>query len=85
MDLTPEQIQRILSKYKFRDVAVEELEKIYRIYPGMKPSTGTYTFSDSTQKDLLKLTGTLPVQYEGMADPNSSHLPPNFDRKSCII
>ncbi|XP_006789728.1 ubiquitin-conjugating enzyme E2 variant 3 [Neolamprologus brichardi] len=65
MDLTPEQIQRILSKYKFRDVAVEELEKIYRIYPGMKPSTGTYTFSDSTQKDLLKLTGTLPVQYEG--------------------
>ncbi|XP_063336051.1 ubiquitin-conjugating enzyme E2 variant 3 [Pelmatolapia mariae] len=65
MDLTPEKIQRILSKYKFRDVAVEELEKIYRIYPGMKPSTGTYTFSDSTQKDLLKLTGTIPVQYEG--------------------
>uniref|UniRef100_A0A669CP61 UEV and lactate/malate dehyrogenase domains n=1 Tax=Oreochromis niloticus TaxID=8128 RepID=A0A669CP61_ORENI len=65
MDLTSEKIQRILSKYKFRDVAVEELEKIHRIYPGMKPSTGTYTFSDSTQKDLLKLTGTIPVQYEG--------------------
>lgn len=65
MDLTSEKIQRILSKYKFRDVAVEELQKIHRIYPGMKPSTGTYTFSDSTQKDLLKLTGTIPVKYEG--------------------
>lgn len=31
----------------------------------MKPSTGTYTFTDNTQKDLLKLIGNLPVQYEG--------------------
>ncbi|XP_056243395.1 ubiquitin-conjugating enzyme E2 variant 3 isoform X1 [Seriola aureovittata] len=65
MDLSSEKVQRILSKYKFHDVAVEELQKIHRIYPGMKPSTGTYTFSDSTQKDLLKLVGNIPVQYEG--------------------
>ncbi|XP_028263644.1 ubiquitin-conjugating enzyme E2 variant 3 [Parambassis ranga] len=65
MDLTSEKIQRILSKYKFRDVAVEELQKIHRLYPGMIPSTALYTFSDGTQKDLLKLTGNLPVQYEG--------------------
>ncbi|XP_051238277.1 ubiquitin-conjugating enzyme E2 variant 3 [Dicentrarchus labrax] len=65
MDLRSEKIQRILSKYKFHDVAVEELQKIHRIYPGMVPSTGTYTFTDSTQKDLLKLIGNLPVQYEG--------------------
>ncbi|XP_040893568.1 ubiquitin-conjugating enzyme E2 variant 3 [Toxotes jaculatrix] len=65
MDLSSEKIQRILAKYKFRDVAVEELQKIHRIYPEMKPSTGTYTFSDSSQKDLLKLIGNIPVQYEG--------------------
>uniref|UniRef100_A0A3Q1F040 UEV and lactate/malate dehyrogenase domains n=1 Tax=Acanthochromis polyacanthus TaxID=80966 RepID=A0A3Q1F040_9TELE len=65
MDLKSEKIERILSKYKFHDVAIEELEKIHRIYPGMRPSTGTYTFSDSTQKDLLKLTGNIPVKYEG--------------------
>lgn len=65
MDLKSEKIERILSKYKFHDVAVEELQKIHRIYPGMRPSTGTYTFSDSTQKDLLKLTGNVPVKYEG--------------------
>ncbi|XP_029908695.1 ubiquitin-conjugating enzyme E2 variant 3 [Myripristis murdjan] len=65
MDLSSEKIQRILSKYKFRDVAIEELQKINRIHPGMKPVTGTYTYSDSTQKDLLKLIGNLPVKYEG--------------------
>ncbi|XP_041853523.1 ubiquitin-conjugating enzyme E2 variant 3 [Melanotaenia boesemani] len=65
MDLGSEKIQRILSKYKFRDVAVEELQKINRIFPGMKPSPDTYTFSDSTQKDLLKLNGVIPVKYEG--------------------
>ncbi|XP_060892520.1 ubiquitin-conjugating enzyme E2 variant 3 [Labrus mixtus] len=65
MDLSSEKIHRTLSKYKFHEVAAEELQKIHRIYPGMKPSTGTYTFSDSTQKDLIKLIGNIPVQYEG--------------------
>lgn len=80
MDLSSEKIERILSKYKFHDVAVEELQKMYRIYPGMKPFTGTYTFSDGTQKDLLKLIGNLPVQYEAVANGliphHSSHMPP---------
>ncbi|XP_060932042.1 ubiquitin-conjugating enzyme E2 variant 3 [Limanda limanda] len=65
MDLSSENILRILSKYKFHDVAVEELQKIHRIYSGMKPSTGTYTFNDGTQKDLLKLVGNIPVKYDG--------------------
>ncbi|XP_037538659.1 ubiquitin-conjugating enzyme E2 variant 3 [Nematolebias whitei] len=65
MDLKPEKIQRILAKYKFHDLAVEELQKIHRLFPEMKPSTGTYTFTDSSQKDLVKLTGVIPVKYEG--------------------
>uniref|UniRef100_A0A7N6FL93 UEV domain-containing protein n=1 Tax=Anabas testudineus TaxID=64144 RepID=A0A7N6FL93_ANATE len=51
--------------YKFRDVAIEELQKVHRIYSEIKPFAGTYTFSDSTQKDLLKLIGNIPVKYEG--------------------
>ncbi|XP_068459107.1 ubiquitin-conjugating enzyme E2 variant 3 [Clinocottus analis] len=65
MDLSSEKKQRILSKYKFHDVAVEELQKIHRIYPGMAPSSGTYTFSDGSQKDLMRLVGNVPVQYGG--------------------
>lgn len=65
MDLSAEKIQKVLSKYKFHVVAVEELQKIHRIFPQMKPSSGTYTFSDSTQKDLFKLVGNIPVSYGG--------------------
>ncbi|KAM9854188.1 ubiquitin-conjugating enzyme E2 variant 3 [Aulostomus maculatus] len=65
MDLSTEKIQRILSKYKFGDVAIEELQKIHRVFPGLKPFSGTYTFSDGTQKDLLKLLGNIPVKFEG--------------------
>ncbi|XP_047452414.1 ubiquitin-conjugating enzyme E2 variant 3 [Mugil cephalus] len=65
MDLTSEKIVKILSKYKFHDVAVEELQKIHRIYPRMVPSAGTYTFNDNSQKDLLELNGNIPVKYEG--------------------
>ncbi|XP_034032766.1 ubiquitin-conjugating enzyme E2 variant 3 [Thalassophryne amazonica] len=65
MDLSSDKIQRSLSKYKFHEVVIEELDKIYHIYPGLKPVTATYTFTDSTQKDLLKLVGNIPVKYEG--------------------
>lgn len=30
-------------QYKFRDVAIEELEKIHLSYPDMKTVTGTYS------------------------------------------
>ncbi|XP_043979498.1 ubiquitin-conjugating enzyme E2 variant 3 [Gambusia affinis] len=65
MDLKSEKIQRILTKYKFGDVTVDELQKINRIFPDMKPHTGMYTLSDNTQMELLKLTGVIPVKYEG--------------------
>ncbi|XP_057691611.1 ubiquitin-conjugating enzyme E2 variant 3 [Corythoichthys intestinalis] len=65
MDLRSDKIQRVLSKYKFHDVALEELDKIENAFPGMIPSVGTYTFSDGSQKELLKLNGNLPVKYEG--------------------
>lgn len=65
MDLTAEKVQRTLSKYRFRDVAVEEFQKIHHVYPEMKLLQGTFTFTDGTQKDLLKLIGNLPATYDG--------------------
>ncbi|XP_061891724.1 ubiquitin-conjugating enzyme E2 variant 3 [Entelurus aequoreus] len=65
MDLYSSKIKRVLSKYKFSDVALQELNKIDEEYPGMDTSVGTYTFKDGSQKELLKLNGNLPVKYEG--------------------
>ncbi|KAJ3596086.1 hypothetical protein NHX12_002495 [Muraenolepis orangiensis] len=65
MDVSSGKKQRVLSKYKFRDVAIEELQKIHHVHPEMKVLTGTYTFNDGTQKDLLELIGNLPVTYDG--------------------
>ncbi|KAL6474109.1 hypothetical protein MHYP_G00176700 [Metynnis hypsauchen] len=65
MDLSSESVKRVLSRYKFRDVAIEELQKVNRVYPDMKLLVGAYTFSDSSQRDLLKLVGNVPVRYRG--------------------
>ncbi|XP_051740915.1 ubiquitin-conjugating enzyme E2 variant 3 [Ctenopharyngodon idella] len=65
MDLSSESVKKVLSKYKFRDVAIEELQKVSRVYADMEVKSGTYTFSDSLQKDLLKLVGNIPIRYQG--------------------
>lgn len=65
MELNSEPLRKILSKYKFRDVAIEELQKLNRVYPDLKLKTGSYTFNDSTQRDLLNLVGNVPVKYQG--------------------
>ncbi|XP_028814048.1 ubiquitin-conjugating enzyme E2 variant 3 [Denticeps clupeoides] len=65
MDLSSEPIKRTLTKYKFRDVAVEELQKVHRLHPDVKPVVDSYTCTDNLQKDLLKLIGNIPVNYQG--------------------
>ncbi|TSK45861.1 Ubiquitin-conjugating enzyme E2 variant 3 [Bagarius yarrelli] len=65
MDLKNEAVKKILSKYKFHDVAVVELQKIHHNYPDMKTVASSYTFTDSTQKELLKVVGNIPVRYQG--------------------
>ncbi|XP_055049267.2 ubiquitin-conjugating enzyme E2 variant 3 isoform X1 [Misgurnus anguillicaudatus] len=65
MDFNSESIKKILSKYKFRDVAIEELQKVSRLHPDMIVKHETYTFTDSSQKDLLKIIGNIPIRYQG--------------------
>ncbi|XP_053304434.1 ubiquitin-conjugating enzyme E2 variant 3 isoform X2 [Spea bombifrons] len=49
----------------FRDLTVEELKDIFRIYPNFLFSMNTYTFKDGSQKELLSLSGTIPMKFQG--------------------
>ncbi|XP_010590494.1 ubiquitin-conjugating enzyme E2 variant 3 isoform X2 [Loxodonta africana] len=65
MEFDCEGLRRLLSKYKFRDLTVEELKNVNTFYPHFRYSVDTYVFKDSSQKDLLNFTGTIPVMYQG--------------------
>uniref|UniRef100_A0A5S6LAN6 Ubiquitin-conjugating enzyme E2 variant 3 n=1 Tax=Xenopus tropicalis TaxID=8364 RepID=A0A5S6LAN6_XENTR len=51
--------------YKFRDLTIEELKDLNRTFPSFIFSMETYTFRDGSQKDLLNLTGTVPMKHQG--------------------
>ncbi|XP_056658187.1 ubiquitin-conjugating enzyme E2 variant 3 isoform X3 [Monodelphis domestica] len=74
MEFDRENLKRQLSKYKFRDLTVEELTKVNMLYPNFRFSMDTYVFKDSSQKDLLNFTGTIPVNYQG----NTYNIPIRF-------
>ncbi|XP_068929081.1 ubiquitin-conjugating enzyme E2 variant 3 isoform X2 [Petaurus breviceps papuanus] len=65
MEFDCESLRRQLSKYKFRDLTVEELTNLNMSYPNFRFSMDTYVFKDNSQKDLLNFTGTIPVNYQG--------------------
>ncbi|KAM7086573.1 ubiquitin-conjugating enzyme E2 variant 3 isoform 2-T2 [Molossus nigricans] len=65
MEFDCEGLRRLLGKYKFRDLTVEELKNVNMFFPHFRYSMDTYVFKDSSQKDLLNFTGTLPVMYQG--------------------
>ncbi|XP_036115021.1 ubiquitin-conjugating enzyme E2 variant 3 isoform X7 [Molossus molossus] len=64
MEFDCEGLRRLLGKYKFRDLTVEELKNVNMFFPHFRYSMDTYVFKDSSQKDLLNFTGTLPVMYQ---------------------
>ncbi|XP_034501387.1 ubiquitin-conjugating enzyme E2 variant 3 isoform X3 [Ailuropoda melanoleuca] len=65
MEFDCEGLRRLLRKYKFRDLTVEELKNVNMFFPHFRYSVDTYVFKDSSQKDLLNFTGTVPVMYQG--------------------
>ncbi|XP_063464196.1 ubiquitin-conjugating enzyme E2 variant 3 isoform X8 [Pan paniscus] len=74
MEFDCEGLRRLLGKYKFRDLTVEELKNVNVFFPHFKYSMDTYVFKDSSQKDLLNFTGTIPVMYQG----NTYNIPIRF-------
>uniref|UniRef100_A0A452J4Y8 UEV domain-containing protein n=2 Tax=Gopherus agassizii TaxID=38772 RepID=A0A452J4Y8_9SAUR len=71
MEFSEETLRTQLVKYKFRDLTIEELKNVVKIYPNFRFSMDTYTFKDGSLKDLLNFSGTIPVKYQG----NSYNIP----------
>ncbi|XP_061059105.1 ubiquitin-conjugating enzyme E2 variant 3 isoform X3 [Eubalaena glacialis] len=65
MEFNSEGLRRLLGKYKFRDLTMEELKNVNLFFPHFRYSMDTYVFKDSSQKNLLNFTGTIPVMYQG--------------------
>ncbi|KAM3918192.1 ubiquitin-conjugating enzyme E2 variant 3 [Leptodactylus fuscus] len=71
MEFSAELMRQRLGKYKFRDLTIEELKDVHRAFPTFLYSMDTYTFKDGSQKDLLNLSGTVPMKFQG----NSYNIP----------
>ncbi|XP_066439721.1 ubiquitin-conjugating enzyme E2 variant 3 [Eleutherodactylus coqui] len=65
MEFSVELMRQRLGKYKFRDLTIEELKDVHRAFPNFLYSMDTYTFKDGSQKDLLNLSGTIPMKFQG--------------------
>ncbi|KAA0723607.1 Tumor susceptibility gene 101 protein ESCRT-I complex subunit TSG101 [Triplophysa tibetana] len=59
-------LRKLLSKlYKYRDLTVRDVTNVTSQYKDLKPVMDNYVFNDGSNKELLSLTGTVPVSYRG--------------------
>ncbi|XP_077143265.1 tumor susceptibility gene 101 protein-like isoform X2 [Ranitomeya variabilis] len=65
MAVTEEELRKMLSKYKYRDSSLEEIMDVIELYRDLKPLPARYVFSDGSTRQLLSLSGTIPVPYKG--------------------
>uniref|UniRef100_A0A8C5MGN2 Protein kinase domain-containing protein n=1 Tax=Leptobrachium leishanense TaxID=445787 RepID=A0A8C5MGN2_9ANUR len=65
MEFNAEEMKLRLGKYKFRDLTIEELKDVHKAFPNFTYSMDAYTFKDGSRKDLLKVTGTIPMKFQG--------------------
>lgn len=58
-------LRKVLAKiYKYRDLTARDLN-VTSHYKDLKPVLDKYVFNDGSTKELLSLTGTVPVNYRG--------------------
>ncbi|XP_058014388.1 tumor susceptibility gene 101 protein isoform X3 [Ahaetulla prasina] len=65
MALSESQLKKMLAKYKYRDLAVQETVNVTGQYKDLKPVMDNYVFNDGSSRELMSLTGTIPVNYRG--------------------
>ncbi|XP_017578282.1 tumor susceptibility gene 101 protein [Pygocentrus nattereri] len=59
-------LRKILSKtYKYRDLTVREIVNVTTSYKDLKPVMDSYVFNDGSSRELMSLSGTVPVNYRG--------------------
>ncbi|XP_028357444.1 tumor susceptibility gene 101 protein isoform X1 [Physeter macrocephalus] len=59
------QLKKMVSKYKYRDLTVRETVSVITLYKDLKPVLDSYVFNDGSSRELMNLTGTIPVPYRG--------------------
>lgn len=65
MALSESQLKKMLGKYKYRDLTVQETVSVITQYKDLKPVMDGYVFNDGSSRELMSLTGTIPVSYRG--------------------
>lgn len=58
-------LKTYLSKYKYADIAKRDILGVFSQYKDLRPTHGPFIFNDGSQKDLVNLDGTIPVNYRG--------------------
>lgn len=56
-------LKKMVSKYKYRDLTVCETVNVITLYKDLKPVLDSYIFNDGNSRELMNLTGTIPVPY----------------------
>ncbi|XP_060767646.1 tumor susceptibility gene 101 protein isoform X1 [Neoarius graeffei] len=58
-------IRKMSKSYKYRDLTMREITHVINQYKDLKPLMDTYVFNDGSNRELLSLTGTVPVSFKG--------------------
>uniref|UniRef100_A0A8C6H3Y6 UEV domain-containing protein n=1 Tax=Mus spicilegus TaxID=10103 RepID=A0A8C6H3Y6_MUSSI len=65
MAVSESQLKKMMSKYKYRDLTVRQTVNVIVMYKDLKPVLDSYVFNDGSSRELVNLTGTIPVCYRG--------------------
>ncbi|KAM9077039.1 LOW QUALITY PROTEIN: tumor susceptibility gene 101 protein-like [Megaptera novaeangliae] len=59
------QLKKMVSKFKYRDPTVRGTVSVITLYKDLKPVLDSYVFNDGSSRELMNLTGAIPVPYRG--------------------
>ncbi|KAM6322132.1 tumor susceptibility gene 101 protein isoform 1-T2 [Podargus strigoides] len=65
MAVSESQLKKMVAKYKYRDLTVQETTSVITQYKDLKPVMDSYVFNDGSSRELMSLSGTIPVPYRG--------------------
>ncbi|XP_036718860.1 LOW QUALITY PROTEIN: tumor susceptibility gene 101 protein-like [Balaenoptera musculus] len=60
------QLKKMVSKFKYRDPTVRKTVSVITLYKDLKPVLDSYVFNDGSSRELMNLTGAIPVPYRGI-------------------
>lgn len=58
-------LRSALGKYQYPDIAKRDILNAIQQFKDLRPNTDTYVFNNGQRKELLQLSGTIPVNYKG--------------------